>query len=68
MRTASEKSEAVITVKHNGVLIQDHFKIDGPTGGGKKEDPGRRRPVRPALPPGARQPGCYRNVWIVEKK
>ena len=24
-------SEAVITNKHNGVLVQDHFKVDGPT-------------------------------------
>ena len=55
---------AVITVKHNGVVIHDRQEIDGPTGGGKPEAP----------TPGAIQlqghgnPVFYRNIWIAEKK
>ena len=54
---------AVITVKHNGVIIHDQVEISGPTGGGKPE----------TAEPGAIQlqghgnPVYYRNVWIVEK-
>jgi hypothetical protein len=54
---------AVINVRHNGVLVHDQVEISGPTGGGKKED----------LTGGAIQlqghgnPVCYRNVWLVPR-
>lgn len=54
---------AVVTVRHNGVLIHEHQEIDGPTGGGKPE----------ASTPGAIQlqghgnPVYYRNIWVLEK-
>ena len=54
---------AVVTIKHNGVVIHDQFEINGSTGGGKPEEP----------TPGAIQlqghgnPVFYRNIWIVEK-
>ncbi len=55
---------AVITVKHNGVLIHENQEISGPTGGGKKEDPtGGAIQLQ-----GHGNPVFYRNVWIVEKK
>ena len=59
-----QAKNAVITVKHNGVVIHDRQEIDGPTGGGKPEAP----------TPGAIQlqghgnPVFYRNIWIAEKK
>jgi len=62
------KSEAEITVKHNGVLIQDHFQINGPTGGGKKEDPSEAVQSGPLYLQEHGNPVAYRNVWIVEKK
>ena len=62
------KSDAIITVKHNGVLIHDHFKIDGPTGGGQKEDPKDAVQTGPLYLQEHGNPVTYRNIWIVEKK
>ena len=54
---------AVITVKHNGVVVQDKVEIAGPTGGGKPETPeGGEIQLQ-----GHGNPVFYRNVWIVEK-
>lgn len=54
---------AVIIVKHNGVLIHDHVEIKGPTGGGKKEDAsGGSIQLQ-----GHGNPVFYRNVWVVPK-
>jgi len=55
--------KAVITVKHNGVLIHDKFEINGPTGGGKAENasPG---PIQLQDHGNA---VFFRNIWIVEK-
>ena len=55
---------AVVTVKHNGVVIHDNFEIKKGKGGGKPETPeaggihfqDHGNPV------------FYKNVWIVEKK
>lgn len=54
---------AVMTVKHNGVLIHDKLEIDGPTGGGQAEgaEPG------PLQLQGHGNPVFYRNIWVVEK-
>lgn len=56
---------AIITVKHNGVLIHDKLELPKTTGGaGLKESP----------EPGPIQlqqhgnPVVYRNIWVVEKK
>jgi hypothetical protein len=54
---------AVITVKHNGVIIHDKVEIAGPTGGGKKEDAtGGAIQLQ-----GHGNPVFYRNVWLVKK-
>jgi len=56
---------AVITVRHNGVLVHDRVEIPGPTGGA------RRRPETAASGNIQFQnhgnPVHLRNIWIVEK-
>lgn len=54
---------AMVTVKHNGVLIHDKQEVNGPTGGGKPEaaTPG------PIQLQGHGNPVFYRNIWMVEK-
>jgi hypothetical protein len=55
---------AIVTVKHNGVLIHDRVEIPKPTGGGAKEtvEPG------PIQLQNHGNPVVYRNIWVVEKK
>jgi hypothetical protein len=54
---------AIITVKHNGVIVHDKVEIAGPTGGGKPETAeGGEIQLQ-----GHGNPVFYRNVWIVER-
>lgn len=61
-------SDAVITVKHNGVLVHDHFKLDGATPGGRQEDPNQSVQSGPIFIQDHGNPVSYRNVWILGKK
>ncbi len=55
---------AVITLRHNGVVIHDHFEIDGKTGGARKEPEGTPGPIKLQ---GHGNPLQFRNIWILEK-
>ena len=57
--------DAVITLKHNGVTVHDHLKLNkGPTGGGENEsaEPGSIRLQFHG------NPVSFRNIWVVENK
>ena len=62
----NKEKNAVITIRHNGVVVQNHYEITGPTGGAA------RRPEVGNTGPIAFQnhgnPVMLRNVWLVEKK
>ena len=54
---------AILTVKHNGVVIHDNLELKGPTGGGKKEE----RTGGAIQLQGHGNPVFYRNVWVAPK-
>jgi len=58
----TKAKNAVLTVKHNGVVIHDRRELEGPTGGGQAEsaEPG------PIHLQGHGNPVFYRNIWIKE--
>jgi hypothetical protein len=55
-------SDALLTVRHNGVLIHDRLKLKGSTGGGipETDTPG------PLFLQGHGGQVQYRNIWVVE--
>ncbi|HEV7406016.1 MAG TPA: DUF1080 domain-containing protein [Chthoniobacteraceae bacterium] len=56
---------AILTVKHNGVLVQDHVEADhATTAAGRKEGP----EPGPIQLQNHGNPVFFKNIWIVEKK
>jgi hypothetical protein len=55
---------AVITLRHNGVLIHDKREIDGKTGGSRNDPEGTPGAIKLQ---GHGNPLQYRNIWVVEK-
>jgi len=55
---------AVMSVKHNGVVIYENQEINGPTGGHRKDPEGTPGPIKLQ---GHGNPLQYQNIWIVEK-
>ncbi len=53
-----------LTVRHNGVVVQDNIHLKSQTGAGRKESP----EGGPLWLQGHKNPVFYRNVWIVPKK
>lgn len=51
---------AMITVVHNGVTVQDNVEVDGPTGAGPEETP----QLLPLTLQDHGTPVVFRNVWI----
>ena len=61
--TGKKTKNAVVTIKHNGVAIHENLELNGPTPGGKKEDPSGG----PLQLQGHGNPVFYRNIWVVPK-
>jgi hypothetical protein len=56
---------AVVTVKLNGIVVQDQLEIRGPTGGHRSEPEGTPGPLKLQ---GHGNPLQFRNIWIVPKE
>jgi hypothetical protein len=56
---------AVMTVKHNGVLVHDKVEVNGNTVGGEDKNEGTPGPLQLQHHGNRVQ---FRNVWVVEKK
>jgi len=59
--SGKKTADAMLTVFHNGVLIQDHAKVDAPTGAsGHDENPS----PGPIMLQDHDHPVAYRNIWV----
>ena len=56
-------ANADITVRHNGVVVQDHTELNTKTGAGKPEGPD----AGPIWLQEHNNPVSFRNIWIVPR-
>ena len=63
--TGKKIKNAILTARHNGVLIHDKLEINGKTGGSRNAPEGTPGPIKLQ---GHGNPLQFRNVWIVPKK
>ena len=54
---------AVVTVRQNGVIVQDHTELSNKTGAGKPEGPA----AGPIQLQGHNNPVFFRNIWVIGK-
>jgi hypothetical protein len=59
----TKQKNAVITLRHNGVLVHDNVEITNKTGAGQAEGP----EPRPILLQNHGEPVVFRNIWIVPR-
>jgi hypothetical protein len=60
-----KEKNARVTVRLNGIVVQDDVEITGPTGGARNEPEGTPGPF---ILQGHGNPLQYRNIWVVEKQ
>ena len=60
-------SPAIMTVRHNGVLIHDRYVLP-PSPPGRDESDSKERQRGPIFLQDHGNPVCYRNVWVVERE
>jgi hypothetical protein len=61
--SGAKTADAVVTVRHNGVVIHDRVALEGPTGRGEPEGP----EPGPLLLQDHWNPVVYRNLWLVPR-
>jgi hypothetical protein len=61
--SGAKTADAVVTVRHNGVVIHDRVTLAGPTGRGEPEGP----EPGPILLQDHWNPVVYRNLWLVPR-
>jgi len=62
-QTGQKIRNAIVTVRHNGVVIHNRVEIKDRTGGGRREGPSGG----PLQLQGHGNPVFFRNIWVVEK-
>lgn len=63
--TGKKIKNAMLTARHNGVLIHDKLEINGKTGGSRNAPEGTPGPIKLQ---GHGNPLQFRNIWIVPRK
>ncbi|MCA9042489.1 MAG: DUF1080 domain-containing protein [Planctomycetaceae bacterium] len=60
----NKTKNATLTVRHNGVLVQDHVEVEGPTRAAPFQESAEAGPL---YLQDHSNPVRYRNIWLVEK-